>query len=58
VDRACSGKSRTELLDNNFSLLTEDDLHLFNEGSHHRLYQKLGAHCVTMGSLMGTYFAV
>ena len=26
------------------SLLTDQDLHLFNEGSHDRLYQKLGAH--------------
>ncbi len=26
------------------SLLTEEDLYLFNEGSHSRLYRKLGAH--------------
>ena len=26
------------------TLLTEDDLYLFNEGSHYRLYDKLGAH--------------
>lgn len=26
------------------SLLTSDDLFLFNQGTHHRLYQKLGAH--------------
>jgi 1,4-alpha-glucan branching enzyme len=25
-------------------LLTEHDLYLFNEGTHHRLYEKLGAH--------------
>ena len=25
-------------------LLTDHDLHLFNEGRHLRLYQKLGAH--------------
>ncbi len=24
--------------------LTDDDLHLFNEGTHYRLYQRLGAH--------------
>jgi 1,4-alpha-glucan branching enzyme len=36
------------------SLLTADDLHLFNEGSHYRLYEKLGAH-VADG---GTHFAV
>ena len=25
-------------------LLTDDDLHLFNQGTHYRLYRKLGAH--------------
>jgi 1,4-alpha-glucan branching enzyme len=40
------------------SLLTEDDLYLFNEGSHLRLYQKLGAHPVTVEGQEGTYFAV
>lgn len=37
------------------SLLTEDDLYLFNEGSHFRLYEKLGAHPVSDSA---TYFAV
>jgi 1,4-alpha-glucan branching enzyme len=36
------------------SLLSEDDLHLFNEGSHLRLYDHLGAHFVPGG----THFAV
>jgi 1,4-alpha-glucan branching enzyme len=36
------------------SLLTEDDLYLWNEGSHVRLYEKLGAHPVAGG----THFAV
>jgi 1,4-alpha-glucan branching enzyme len=36
------------------SLLTADDLFLFNQGTHYRLYRKLGAH-VFPG---GTYFAV
>jgi 1,4-alpha-glucan branching enzyme len=40
------------------SLLTENDLYLFNEGSHFRLYDKLGAHIVKSGENMGTYFAV
>jgi len=26
------------------TLLSDDDLYLFNEGSHYRLYEKLGAH--------------
>ncbi|MBM3312183.1 MAG: 1,4-alpha-glucan branching protein GlgB, partial [Candidatus Aminicenantes bacterium] len=38
--------------------LTEDDLFLFNEGSHHRLYRKLGAHLVASGGEGGASFAV
>ncbi len=42
----------------NFSLLTNDDLHWFNEGSHCHLYQKLGAHAATHDGQAGTNFAV
>ena len=38
--------------------LTDLDLHLFNEGRHCRLYQKLGAHPCTVEGEAGTYFAV
>jgi 1,4-alpha-glucan branching enzyme len=41
-----------------FSLLTDDDLHLFNEGTHYRLYDKLGAHPLSVEGAAGTYFAV
>ncbi|MCT7949733.1 1,4-alpha-glucan branching protein GlgB [Ancylothrix sp. C2] len=41
-----------------FSLITEDDIYLFNEGSHFHLYNKLGAHFVTHNGTQGTYFAV
>jgi 1,4-alpha-glucan branching enzyme len=40
------------------SLLSELDLYLFNEGSHFRLYEKLGSHPMTVGGRQGTYFAV
>ena len=40
------------------SLLTEDDIYLFNEGSHFRLYEKLGSKLVTRKGEVGTYFAV
>jgi 1,4-alpha-glucan branching enzyme len=40
------------------SLLTEFDLYLFNEGTHVRIYQKLGAHVVTRGGKPGVEFAV
>src|SRR6266851_1825580 len=40
------------------SLLTDQDLYLFNEGSHTRLYGKLGAHLHTEDGVPGTHFAV
>lgn len=39
-------------------LLTEQDIYLFNEGNHVRLYEKFGAHPVTGGPVEGTHFAV
>src|SRR5262245_14519840 len=41
-----------------FSLLTNDDIYLFNEGSALRLYEKLGAHRVTQGGRVGVHFGV
>ena len=40
------------------TLLTDQDLYLFNEGSHFRLYEKLGAHPMAHDGQEGTYFAV
>ncbi|MFP4435820.1 MAG: 1,4-alpha-glucan branching protein GlgB [Chloroflexaceae bacterium] len=40
------------------TLLTEADIFIFNEGSHFRLYDKLGAHPLTVDGVTGTYFAV
>jgi 1,4-alpha-glucan branching enzyme len=40
------------------SLITDDDLYLFNEGSHYRIYEKLGAHPLTIAGEHGTCFAV
>src|SRR5690349_11467744 len=36
----------------------EIDLHLFNEGTHRRLWEELGAHPMTMDGVQGTAFAV
>ena len=38
--------------------LGDVDLHLFNEGTHRRLWEKLGAHARTMDGVAGTSFAV
>jgi len=43
---------------NTFSLLTEHDIYLFKEGSHFRLYEKLGSHITEHEGIKGTFFAV
>jgi 1,4-alpha-glucan branching enzyme len=40
------------------SPLTEYDIHLFREGTHTRLYEKLGAHPMQVKGIAGTHFAV
>ncbi|MFA6032941.1 MAG: 1,4-alpha-glucan branching protein GlgB [Myxococcota bacterium] len=40
------------------SLLTEGDEYLFKEGTHFQLYDKLGAHPMTVDGRAGTLFAV
>ena len=39
-------------------LLTPEDLHLFNEGTHRRLWERLGSHPRTWEGVEGTSFAV
>lgn len=40
------------------SLMTDDDVFLFNEGSHFNLYEKLGAKIIQVEGVWGTHFAV
>jgi 1,4-alpha-glucan branching enzyme len=40
------------------SLLSDQDLHFFNEGTHCRLYERLGARQITVDGQEGTCFAV
>ncbi len=40
------------------ALLTADDIYLFNQGSHFRLYEKLGAHAIRVDGKDGVFFAV
>ena len=40
------------------SLLTEEDVFLFREGTHDRLYEKMGSHLCMHEGKMGTHFAV
>ncbi|MEB3119217.1 MAG: 1,4-alpha-glucan branching enzyme [Limnothrix sp.] len=39
-------------------LVTDFDVHLFCEGNHHRIYEKLGAHLTEIEGVSGVYFAV
>ena len=40
------------------TLFSEQDVYLFKEGSHFRLYDKLGAHVMKVDGKTGSYFAV
>jgi len=44
--------------DRKLNMLTEQDIYLFKEGRHFRLYRHLGAHVIEHGGVRGTYFAV
>src|SRR5712671_4923578 len=39
-------------------VLTDFDLHLLSEGTHHRAWEKLGAHRIIQGTTTGVHFAV
>lgn len=38
--------------------ITAEDRYLFAEGNHYQIYEKLGAHPMTVNGVRGTYFAV
>jgi len=39
-------------------VLSDFDLHLFSEGNHHTIYEKMGAHKITVSGIEGFLFAV
>ncbi|HAT73181.1 MAG TPA: 1,4-alpha-glucan branching enzyme [Elusimicrobia bacterium] len=43
---------------NDAHILTDQDVYLFNEGNHLRLYEKFGSHTAVVGGKEGTNFAV
>src|SRR6266704_3546050 len=53
-----SEKCRESLGYSPMSLLTDHDLYLFNEGSHLKLYERLGSHTRVVDAREGTNFAV
>jgi 1,4-alpha-glucan branching enzyme len=40
------------------SRMSDEDVFLFNEGKHYRLYEKLGSHLMSVDGVQGTYFSV
>ncbi|HEU5393585.1 MAG TPA: 1,4-alpha-glucan branching enzyme, partial [Candidatus Methylomirabilis sp.] len=56
--RSGGAEARAHPVRTDISLLTDEDLYLFNEGTHSRLAERLGAHPVTAGGEDGVFFAV
>jgi 1,4-alpha-glucan branching enzyme len=55
------GNGHTSEIDDPFRygrILSDYDLHLFGEGTHRRIQERLGAHRVTVGTTVGVHFAV
>ncbi|MFT3934635.1 MAG: 1,4-alpha-glucan branching protein GlgB [Chitinophagaceae bacterium] len=42
----------------NYSLLDDEDIRNFQNGTHYRLYEKMGAHSIEVNNQWGMYFAV
>jgi 1,4-alpha-glucan branching enzyme len=51
-------KPATAEVQREMTRLTKDDIYLFNEGTHYRLFDRLGAHLETIDGVPGTSFAV
>src|ERR1700688_723068 len=64
--RPSSGTLRTRIMPETstpaasdpITLLSDQDLYLFNEGSNYRLYETMGAHLVSRGGKAGAVFSV
>ncbi|MCL2390803.1 MAG: 1,4-alpha-glucan branching enzyme, partial [Endomicrobia bacterium] len=41
-----------------FSIFTKDDIHFFCEGSHFRMYEKMGSRLISKDGASGAYFSV
>lgn len=51
-------ENRTEGVIHDVKFITDHDIYLFKEGNHHRLYDKLGSHIMTIGKECGAFFAL
>ena len=46
------------IVSHDVSLFTDYDIYIFKQGSHYKLYEKLGSRVMTVNGITGTYFAV
>jgi 1,4-alpha-glucan branching enzyme len=51
-------KNEAQSVRHDVSRLSDDDVYLFNEGSHFQLFERLGAHLGEVDGTQGTFFAV
>ncbi len=51
-------RTQQEAVRHGVSLLTDHDIYLFREGSHVRLFEKLGSHLIRVDGIDGVLFAV
>jgi len=57
--RTATKKTKENIVANHhFSLFSDLDIHLFKEGKHFKLYEKLGSHQAKVNGISGIYFAV
>src|SRR6266496_1466717 len=42
----------------NYSILTDDDVTNFQNGTHYTLYKKFGSHSIQVNDIWGVYFCV
>ena len=41
-----------------WTIFSEYDLYLYNEGNHHKIYESMGAHILEIDGVMGVHFSV
>lgn len=56
--KSAATEENTQQPSGGVSRFSEYDIHLFKQGEHFKLYEKLGAHLMTVDGVAGTYFAV
>jgi 1,4-alpha-glucan branching enzyme len=52
-----AGKKNTDVF-YDVEFISDYDIHLYKEGNHYSLYEKLGSHIITHKGMQGTFFAV